>query len=119
MSKFLLGLNADQALRRRRLEPRLERFIGVIYRPETELMSHYSEASLPRQVDAYIWFDETTAVTPLAPSTTPGATRNVSIRPVNSPLTKRLGAPLLRQSPNQNVDAGFLSPASPHLRRPK
>ncbi len=38
-----------RALRRRLLEPRLERFIGVIYRPETELMSHYAEASLPQQ----------------------------------------------------------------------
>lgn len=37
----------------------------MIYRPETELMSHYSEASLPRQFDAYVWFDETTAITPL------------------------------------------------------
>ena len=56
-----------EALRRRLLEPRLERFIGVIYRPDTELMSHYSDASLPQQFDAYVWFDETTAVTPLGP----------------------------------------------------
>ena len=47
------------------LQPRLERFIGVIYRPETERWSHYSECSLPQQFDAYVWFDETTAVTPL------------------------------------------------------
>jgi protein-L-isoaspartate(D-aspartate) O-methyltransferase len=53
------------AVRRRLQEPRLERFIGVIYRPETELVSHYAEASLPRQFDAFVWFDETTAVTPL------------------------------------------------------
>jgi protein-L-isoaspartate(D-aspartate) O-methyltransferase len=44
---------------------RLERFIGVIYRPETERLSHYVEASLSGQFDAYVWFDETTAVTPL------------------------------------------------------
>jgi hypothetical protein len=31
-------------------------------------MSHYSHASLPQQFDAYVWFDETKAVTPLAPS---------------------------------------------------
>jgi protein-L-isoaspartate(D-aspartate) O-methyltransferase len=43
-------------------EPRLERAVGVIYRPETELQSHYFQASLPRQFDAYIWFDETRAV---------------------------------------------------------
>jgi erythromycin esterase-like protein len=53
------------ALQQRLLESRLERFIGVIYRPESELMSHYSEVSLPRQFDAYVWLDETTAVTPL------------------------------------------------------
>lgn len=43
-------------------EPRLERAVGVIYRPETELQSHYFQASLPRQFDTYIWFDETRAV---------------------------------------------------------
>ena len=53
-------------------EPRLERFIGVIYRPETERWSHYSEAILPRQFDAWVWFDETTAVTPLPGEARPG-----------------------------------------------
>jgi protein-L-isoaspartate(D-aspartate) O-methyltransferase len=48
------------------LEPaRLERAIGVIYRPETELQSHYFYATLPHQFDEYVWFDETRAVTPL------------------------------------------------------
>lgn len=47
------------------MQPRLQRAIGVIYRPETELQSHYFEAVLPRQFDEYIWFDESTAVTPL------------------------------------------------------
>lgn len=65
--RFLLDLapGRHEALRRRLLEPRLQRFIGVIYRPDTELMSHYADASLPQQFDAYLWFDETTAVTPL------------------------------------------------------
>jgi protein-L-isoaspartate(D-aspartate) O-methyltransferase len=54
------------------LEPRLERFIGVIYRPETERWSHYAEAVLPRQFDAWVWFDETVAVTPLRGETQPG-----------------------------------------------
>ncbi|RVC58701.1 hypothetical protein EN779_18255, partial [Mesorhizobium sp. M4B.F.Ca.ET.088.02.2.1] len=45
----------------------LERFIGVIYRPETELRSHYADASLPQQFDAFLWFDTTEAVTPLGP----------------------------------------------------
>lgn len=47
-------------------QPRLERAIGVIYRPETEMASHYFEAELTRQFDEYIWVDSTTAVTPLA-----------------------------------------------------
>ncbi|OOF97406.1 hypothetical protein ASPCADRAFT_505763 [Aspergillus carbonarius ITEM 5010] len=46
-------------------EKRLERFIGVIYRPDTERMSHYSEADLLNQFDAYVWFDRTEAVKPL------------------------------------------------------
>ena len=45
--------------------PRLERFIGVVYRPGTERFSHYAQAVLPAQFDAFAWFDETTAVTPL------------------------------------------------------
>ena len=44
---------------------RLERAIGVVYRPDTELASHYFYASLPRQFDEYIWFDETRALRPL------------------------------------------------------
>jgi protein-L-isoaspartate(D-aspartate) O-methyltransferase len=71
---FLLDLHRNEALRRRLLEPRLERFIGVIYRPDTELMSHYADASLPQQFDAFVWFDETKAVTPLGPEhARPGA----------------------------------------------
>jgi erythromycin esterase-like protein len=46
-------------------ERRLERAIGVIYRPQTERLSHYFEADLPRQFDAYIHLDETRALEPL------------------------------------------------------
>lgn len=69
VSRFLLDLSPGrhEALRRRLEEARLERFIGVIYRPDTERWSHYSEACLPRQFDAWVWFDETEAVTPLGP----------------------------------------------------
>ncbi len=45
--------------------PRLERAIGVVYRPETERLSHYFLASLPEQFDAVIHIDETQAVEPL------------------------------------------------------
>jgi erythromycin esterase-like protein len=45
--------------------PRLERAIGVIYRPETERQSHYFEAVLPRQFDVLLHYDHTRAVEPL------------------------------------------------------
>ncbi|MDQ3981929.1 MAG: erythromycin esterase family protein, partial [Actinomycetota bacterium] len=46
-------------------EPRLERAIGVIYRPETERVSHYFQAALPRQFDAIVHVDSTRALQPL------------------------------------------------------
>jgi len=41
---------------------RLERAIGVVYRPDTELASHYFNALLSHQFDEFIWFDHTKAV---------------------------------------------------------
>lgn len=70
-ARGLLEFRRDEALRCRLNEPRLERFIGVIYRPNTELQSHYAEASLPQQFDAFLWFDETRAVCPLEPEHRP------------------------------------------------
>ena len=52
-------------LREQLATPRLERAIGVVYRPDTELLSHYFRAVLSEQFDAYVWFEETQAVTPL------------------------------------------------------
>lgn len=46
-------------------DPRIERAIGVIYRPETERLSHYFHASLSRQFDAVIHVDVTSPVRPL------------------------------------------------------
>jgi erythromycin esterase-like protein len=48
-----------------RVSPRLQRAIGVIYRPETERMSHYFHARLAQQFDAVLHFDETRALAPL------------------------------------------------------
>lgn len=53
--------------------PRLERAIGVVYRPETELFSHYFEAVLPEQFDAFVWFVDTRAVEPLTTQPIKGA----------------------------------------------
>ena len=65
---FALHLRAParRAVRDDLGQPRLERAIGVIYRPETELASHYFQADIVDQFDELIWFDETRAVRPLA-----------------------------------------------------
>lgn len=60
-----LAATRDRDLGHSLAKPRLERAIGVIYRPETELVSHYFEANLPQQFDRYFWFEVTRAVTPL------------------------------------------------------
>lgn len=66
--RFILNVGGglSRKLRAGLLKPRLERAIGVIYRPDTELASHYFQAVLPRQFDDYIWFDETSAVQAIA-----------------------------------------------------
>jgi protein-L-isoaspartate(D-aspartate) O-methyltransferase len=65
VARFFLGLREPGALREALLEQRLERAIGVIYRPETEMASHYFAAHLPAQFDEYVWFDESSAIHPL------------------------------------------------------
>ena len=64
---FFLHLRTpDREVLRYELEAsRLERAIGVVYRPDTELQSHYFHASLPRQFDEYIWLDRTSAIRPV------------------------------------------------------
>lgn len=64
-SYFLLDLNVDAELHEALAEPRLERAIGVIYRPETERVSHYFAARLSEQFDWVIHMDVTSAVVPL------------------------------------------------------
>ena len=46
-------------------EPLLQRAIGVVYRPETERLSHYFHSHLTSQFDVLLHFDVTTAVEPL------------------------------------------------------
>lgn len=57
----------DPALREVMARPRLERAIGVIYRPATERQSHYFQAILSEQFDALLWLEQTTAVKPIGP----------------------------------------------------
>lgn len=54
-------------------QPMLERAIGVVYRPRTERLSHYFEAVLAEQFDAWVWFEETCAVTPIGREKPSGA----------------------------------------------
>jgi len=66
VSQFLLLLNERDT--RDALQPtRLERAIGVIYRPDSERISHYFRARLPDQFDALFHIDETHALEPLEP----------------------------------------------------
>lgn len=66
VSRFSLNLrDAPIDVKLTLKEERLERAIGVIYRPETERHSHYFHARLAPQFDGWIWIDQTQAVTPL------------------------------------------------------
>src|SRR6202163_4117550 len=57
--RFLMILNDSDVMVQQLGVPRLERAIGVIYRPETERQSHYFRARLPAQFDAVLHCDET------------------------------------------------------------
>jgi erythromycin esterase-like protein len=63
--RFLLTFRNSEHATAALRERLLERAIGVIYRPETERASHYFRASLSKQFDAVVHFDETRAVEPL------------------------------------------------------
>jgi protein-L-isoaspartate(D-aspartate) O-methyltransferase len=67
------------------MPPRLERAIGVVYRPETEMQSHYFHAVLPRQFDEWIWFDQTQAVRPVADAEARGLPRAHPFAPYGRP----------------------------------
>jgi len=66
---FMLNLRDDASVARALSKPRLERAIGVIYRPESERRSHYFHAQLPQQFDAILHYDITRAVEPLERTT--------------------------------------------------
>jgi erythromycin esterase-like protein len=67
--RFYLPLRDESEWKHSLQEPRLERAIGVVYRPESERLSHYFHARLAEQFDAVLHFDETRAVEPLEPTT--------------------------------------------------
>lgn len=65
IQNFFLNLRGNNEAVLGLRKPRLERAIGVIYRPETERLSHYFQARLPHQFDAMFHYDVTRAVEPL------------------------------------------------------
>jgi erythromycin esterase-like protein len=65
LPRFLLVMRENDKLAASLRTQRLERAIGVIYRPETERLSHYFHARLADQFDAVLHFDQTRAVEPL------------------------------------------------------
>lgn len=65
LPRFLLLTGELGKLTTRLRTPRLQRAIGVIYRPDTERQSHYFQCRLPDQFDAMIHLDVTRAVEPL------------------------------------------------------
>jgi erythromycin esterase-like protein len=65
LERFMLPLRGEGSHYFALREQRLERAIGVIYRPDTERQSHYFFARLPVQFDALLHIDRTQAVVPL------------------------------------------------------
>ncbi len=68
--RFLLRTRHDESLADALRFPRLHRAIGVIYRPDTELVSHYVETHIADQFDVVIHIDHTKAVEPLERTST-------------------------------------------------
>jgi erythromycin esterase-like protein len=64
-TSLLLDFRGRADLREALATPRLQRAIGVIYRPETERQSHYFLTRLPHQFDVLLHYDVTRAVEPL------------------------------------------------------
>lgn len=62
---FLLPITGNRTVQARMPRDKLERAIGVIYRPDTERHSHYFHADVTRQFDAMIHVDRSNAVQPL------------------------------------------------------
>jgi len=67
---ILRSSDLPAAMRAQLAEPRLQRAIGVVYRPESERRSHYYQTSLPRQFDAVLHIDRTRALEPLETTST-------------------------------------------------
>ena len=65
LKNFLLILRDNVEMAKHLHLNRLQRAIGVLYLPRTELQSHYFYSHLPQQFDAVIHIDRTNALRPL------------------------------------------------------
>jgi erythromycin esterase-like protein len=63
--RFVLSIHGNSKVNEALRDPRQQRSIGIIYRPETEPFNDYFRTRLNDQFDAVIHFDQTTAVQPL------------------------------------------------------
>lgn len=67
IARFLLDFRNNPSISGALSAPRPQRFVGVIYRPASERLSHYLNASPAKQFDGFLWFSDTSAVRPLDP----------------------------------------------------
>lgn len=66
--EFMVRMDTGNAAARELGQARLQRAIGVVYRPGSERQSHYFHARAADQFDALIHIDHTTALAPLEPT---------------------------------------------------
>ena len=59
---FVLDMNADPVVRRALAQPHPQCFIGVMHRPEQEILRHYMQCAASRQDDGWVWFDHFNAL---------------------------------------------------------
>lgn len=65
IAHFMLKLQQSPMLAYILNKTRLQRHVGVLYRPHDEMASHYSDTHIGQQFDAIIYIDSTRAVTPV------------------------------------------------------
>lgn len=118
LPRFLLLPRWDRASAHVLRQPRLERAVGVVYRPDTERLSHYLYARMADQFDAVIHFDGTSAVEPLAPVPVPAPAMPAGGSGGKAKLSGSLS--LVPDSPKKNRRFRTSIPVGPWLtRRPQ
>ena len=68
MARYMLPIRGRPEVSQALAARWLERAIGVVYRPDTERVSHYFHADVARQFDGVIHVDRSTAIRPLETS---------------------------------------------------